>query len=250
MSTGAVPTYPARVEGRLDTDLSRWLWLFKWLLVIPHYVVLAFLWFAFVVMSVVAFFAILLTGRYPRAIFDFNVGVLRWSWRVGFYAFAANGTDRYPPFTLADDRLPGAIRGRLPRAAFAGARAGEVVAAGHPALRGRRGVRRRRQLGALAGGRPGRALRGRPRRRPGFHRRVALLFTGRYPRGIFDLVLGMDRWVLRVAALRGAHDRSRTRPSGSTWGSTRGRAQSCSMTSCRPPPRPHRHRGRPAVCSP
>src|SRR6476620_10538912 len=72
-SAMSTTTYPVHVDAELDPRLSRWLWLFKWLLVIPHYIVLAFLWLAFVVLSVVAFFGILFTGRYPHSIFEFNV---------------------------------------------------------------------------------------------------------------------------------------------------------------------------------
>jgi hypothetical protein len=80
-------------------DLNRWLPLVKWLLAIPHYLVLVVLWPAALVAVVVAWFAILVTGRYPTALFDFVVGVARWSLRVDAYAFLLV-TDRYPPFSL------------------------------------------------------------------------------------------------------------------------------------------------------
>jgi len=80
-------------------QLNRWLPLVKWLLAIPHYIVLVFLWLAALVSVVIAWFAILFTGRYPRGLFDFVLGVIRWTNRVAAYAFILV-TDEYPPFRL------------------------------------------------------------------------------------------------------------------------------------------------------
>jgi hypothetical protein len=84
----------------VSRDLNRWLPLVKWLLAIPHFIVLIFLWLAALLAVVIAWFAILFTGRYPRGMFDFVEGVLRWSQRVVAYAFLLV-TDRYPPFSLS-----------------------------------------------------------------------------------------------------------------------------------------------------
>ncbi|MFC2056978.1 DUF4389 domain-containing protein [Chloroflexota bacterium] len=82
-------------------DLNRWLPLVKWLLAIPHYIILYLLYIAVIVSSVIAWFAILFTGRYPRGLFDFVVGVFRWALRVSAYALLLT-TDRYPPFGLSE----------------------------------------------------------------------------------------------------------------------------------------------------
>jgi len=101
--------YPSTVEEQsvhleidypdVERDLNRWLPLVKWLLAIPHYIVLYVLWLLALVAVVVAWFAILFSGRYPRSLFDFVVGVSRWTLRVDAYAFLLV-TDRYPPFSL------------------------------------------------------------------------------------------------------------------------------------------------------
>jgi len=196
----AVSAHPVRVEGHLEPELSRWLWLVKWILAIPHFVVLFFLFVAFFLLTIVAFFAILFTGSYPRAIFDFNLGVLRWGWRVAFYSYGALGTDRYPPFTLADvpdypARLEIPYPGQLSRGLVLVK--WWLLAIPHYAI-----------LAILVGGgswfawEDGDEWSGKSN--PSliallvFFAAVALLFTTRYPRGLFDFVMGLNRWVLRV----------------------------------------------------
>lgn len=103
-------TYPSTVERQsvhldvtypnVEQDLNRWLPLVKWLLAIPHFVALILLAIAAAVVTVIAWFAILLTGRYPRSLFDFVVGVGRWGTRVNAYVFLLT-TDKYPPFSLS-----------------------------------------------------------------------------------------------------------------------------------------------------
>jgi hypothetical protein len=199
--------YPAHLSGQLDPALSRWMWLVKWFLAIPHIIVLFFLWFALIVTSIVAWFAILFTARYPRSLFNFNVGVLRWSWRVSFYAFAALGTDSYPPFTLARTDYPADFdvdypehlsRGlvlvkswllAIPHLLIVGVLAGssrvwvaaeDEFAGGAARYSTGGGLSLIALLVLIAG--------------------AILLFTGRYLRSLFDLLLGLNRWVYRVTA--------------------------------------------------
>ena len=114
MATDTTADYPVSVEGEIDPDLGRWLWLIKWLLIIPHLVVLFFLWIAFVLLTIFVLFVVLFTGKYPRGIFDFNVGVLRWTWRVAFYSYSALATDRYPSFSLSTKEYPANLEVEYP----------------------------------------------------------------------------------------------------------------------------------------
>lgn len=203
MTPGATTAYvyPARLHGYLDPNLSRWMWLVKWFLAIPHCIILFFLWFAFAVVTIVAWFAILFTAHYPRSLFNFSVGVIRWNWRVAYYAFSAIGTDAYPPFTLARTDYPADFDVDYPARLSRGlvlvkswllaiphlliisiltgtARAweyrdGQWVQYGV-------GISLMGLLVLIAG--------------------VILLFTGQYWRGIFDLLLGLNRWIYRVIA--------------------------------------------------
>jgi hypothetical protein len=165
-------------------------------------VVLLALWAVFVVLTPVAGVAILITGRYPRALFDLNAGILRWNWRVGFYGWAALGTDRYPPFALAARDYPAALdlaypvrlsRGlvlvkwllAVPHLLIVGLITADIMLYPIAALNDLAGDMRfvggysvLNLLVVIAG--------------------FFLLVTGRYPASLFGFLMGVNRWTHRV----------------------------------------------------
>jgi hypothetical protein len=170
--------------------MSRWLWLVKWLLVLPHIVVLVFLWFTLAVTTFVAGVSILITGRYPRALFDFNLGVMRWTWRVAFYSWSALATDLYPPFSLKPDpSYPAAFDVDYPQRLSRGLVLVKWWLLALPQLlivailAGGFGLHFGNVIGLLA-----------------LIAAILLAVTGKYPQEIFDLLMGFNRWCYRVLA--------------------------------------------------
>ena len=172
--------FPLDIRGEPSSELSRWLWIVKWILAIPHFIVLLFLIIASIVVWFIAWWAVLITARYPRWMFTYMVGVSRWTWRVSFYA-GVLGTDRYPPFSLAsDDDYPADLHVEYPERLsrvkvifkfWLLAIPQYIVTSFFDSI----GI----ALSIFAG--------------------VALLFTGRYRSDMFGAQMALNRWKWRVS---------------------------------------------------
>ncbi|HEU4868236.1 MAG TPA: DUF4389 domain-containing protein [Actinomycetota bacterium] len=198
--TSSPGSYPVSLEGTLDEALSRWKWLVKWFLAIPHFIVLLFLILGALFVSIGAWFAILFTGKYPRALFDYNAGVLRWGWRVAYYCTGVLGTDKYPPFSLDDDpAYPARLNIEYPEKLSRGLVLVKAWLLALPHLL---------IIGLLTGGAysvttDNTAIQVTSPGLIGILAVVAgliLLFTGKYNDTLFDLLMGLNRWVYRVCA--------------------------------------------------
>jgi hypothetical protein len=175
-----VKPYPATITGDLSSPPGRWQWLLKWLLAIPHYFILYFLGIAAMVVVVIAFFAILFTGKYPRSLFDFMAGFWRWTWRVGFYSYSVLGTDLYPPFSFDKGGYPADLDVDYPERLSRGlvlvkwwlmAIPHYIITSVFTQILG--------ILMLVVG--------------------IILLFTGKYPEDLFKFIVGMNRWIFRVS---------------------------------------------------
>ena len=191
---------PLSMTARIDTPPGRWLWMVKWILALPHFLIVAGLWCAFIAVSLVAGAVILVQGRYPRRLFDFNVGVLRWTWRVGHYSYLSLGTDRYPPFTLDSTDFPADLEVTYPTS----------LARRLVLIKWLLAIPHLLIVAMIIGsttifGLAGDWSRGMPFG-AGLLGVLIIVVAGHlvlrrsYPRGLFDLVIGLNRWVFRVVA--------------------------------------------------
>ncbi|MFN6549965.1 DUF4389 domain-containing protein [Mycolicibacterium septicum] len=169
------------MRGAIDAP-SNWLWLVKWcVLAVPHYPILIGLYLVYPLVVFAAGIAILFTGRYPRPLFDFNVGVLRWSWRVMNYRFPMNTTDQYPPFTLNPQvDYPGDLQVDYPEQLSRGAVLVKWWLLALPQIIMCWAMEAPLQVLCVISA-------------------VRLLVRGTVSQGMFDFLMGMVRWRYRVA---------------------------------------------------
>ncbi|CDO32272.1 transmembrane protein [Mycolicibacterium vulneris] len=176
-----MPAEAVRVRGAIDAPSNK-LWLVKWcVLAVPHYPILIGLYLVYPLVVLAAGVAILFTGRYPRPLFDFNVGVLRWSWRVMNYRFPMNTTDRYPPFTLKPQAdYPGDLEVDYPEQLSRGAVLVKWWLLALPQIIMCWAMEAPLQVLCVISA-------------------VRLLARGTVSQGMFDLLMGIVRWRYRVA---------------------------------------------------
>jgi amino acid permease len=175
--------YPVAVEGEYQERINRFLWLIKWILVIPNWFVLWIFSIPGIVTYPAAWLIIIITGRYPRWLWDYHFGLLRWGWRLNFYAYQMGATDQYPPFSLGDQDYPASITIEYPlsssrlKALFRW-----ILVIPHWIIVGIL----TEVVSILV-----------------FIALIIVLITGAYPRTLFDFNLGLNRWRYRVSAYGG-----------------------------------------------
>ena len=173
--------YPVELVGDYPEQINRLLWIIKGFLLIPHMIVLGLLSLVTIVTTPIAWLAVVTLGRHPGFLWTFHSGILRWKWRINFYAFHAGGTDRYPPFSFESRRdYPADLEIEFPETSSRLTGLFRwVLIIPHWIIVG--------LLSEIVGILVFIAL-------------VIVLFTGRYPEGMFHIIMGINRWIYRVNA--------------------------------------------------
>ena len=173
--------YPIDLIGEYDERVNRFLWLIKWILLAPHFIILWFLYLPTIVTTPLSWLAVVILGRYPRFLWVYHTGLLRWVWRVGFYGYSAGNTDQYTPFSFESrDDFPADLEIEFPESSsrltgfFRW-----ILIIPHWIITA--------ILADIAGILVLFAL-------------IIVLFSGRYPEGMFNIIMGMNRWIYRVQA--------------------------------------------------
>ncbi len=173
--------YPVDLIGDYDERVNRFLWLIKWILTIPHAILLSLFAIPLIFTLPVSWLAVVILGRYPQILWGYHTGLMRWSWRVNFYSCQAGNTDQYPPFSFGSrDDYPADLQIEYPESSsrLTGFFRWLLIIPHWIIIGILSNI-----VGILV-----------------FFALVIVLFTGRYPEGMFDIIMGMNRWVYRVNA--------------------------------------------------